>query len=185
MKSISRIFGSEAKVKIMRLFIFNPDSTYDLSTVTNRTKEKRSMVLREVRSLAKSGLLKKKTKGYSLNKTYQHLDALKHFLVDASPLVPKEITNKISRTGTIKLVVISGVFIHDEECRVDLLVVGDRIRKPALLTAISNLEAQLGKELRYTYFETADFNYRLRMYDKLVRDILDFPHQKLLNKLGI
>ncbi len=169
----------------MRLFIFNPASTYDLSTVTNRTKEKRSMVLRELRSLTKSSLLKKKTHGYSLNKAYQYLPALEHFLVDTSPLIPKEITNKISRTGTIKLVIISGVFLHEDECRVDLLVVGDRIRKPALITAISNIEAQLGKELRYTYFETKDFTYRLRMYDKLVRDILDYPHQKLLNKLGV
>lgn len=184
-KAVSKLFGSEARVKIMRMFIFNPESTYSLDTVTKRTLEKRSTVVKEMRTLIKAGLIKRKTKGYTLDKSYPYLQALKHFLVDASPIFPKEITKKIARTGSIKLVLISGVFIHDDECRVDLLVVGDKIRKGSLVSAISNLEAQLGKELRYSYFETPDFNYRVRMYDKLVRDILDFPHQKLVNKLGI
>jgi hypothetical protein len=184
-KSVSRIFGNETRVKIMRLFIFNPDSTYNLDTVTKRTLERRSSVVKELRMLVKAGLLKRRTKGYSLDKTYPHLEPLEHFLVDASPVVPKEIAKKLSRTGSMKLLLISGIFIHDDERRVDLLVVGDKIRKAALTSAISNIESQLGKELRYSYFETADFNYRLRMYDKLIRDILDYPHQKILNKLGI
>ncbi len=184
-KSVSKIFGSEARVKIMRLFIFNPDSTYTLPTITKRSLEKRSTVVKELRSLIKAGLVKRKTKGFALDKNYPHLNALEHFLIDASPVVAKEITKKLSRIGSLKLVLISGIFIHDDECRVDLLVVGDKLRKTALSSAISNLEAQLGKELRYSYFETPDFNYRLRMYDKLVRDILDYPHQKIVNKLGI
>lgn len=184
-KSVSRIFGNETRVKIMRLFIFNPDSTYNLDTVTKRTLEKRSTVVKELRTLTKAGLLKRKTKGYTLDKTYPHLAPLEHFLVDASPVVAKEITKKLARAGSIKLLLISGIFLHEDECRVDLLVVGDKIRKTTLSSAISNIESQLGKELRYSYFETADFNYRLRMYDKLIRDILDYPHQKILNKLGI
>ena len=50
---------------------------------------------------------------------------------------------------------------------------------------IKNLEAEIGKELRYVYFSTEDFKYRLSMCDKLMRDILDYPHKKVLNKLGI
>lgn len=169
----------------MRLFIFNRDSTYSLDTVTKRSLEKRPKVLKELRILVKAGLIKRRIKGYSLDKSYPHLTSLEHFLVDSSPIIAKEITKKLTRTGTIKLVLISGVFIHDDECRVDLLVVGDRIKKAALVSAVSNIESQLGKELRYSYFETGDFNYRLRMYDKLVRDILDYPHQKIVNKLGI
>ncbi len=171
-QSVARLFGSEARVKIMRLFIFNRDSTYSLDTVTKRSLEKRPKVLKELRILVKAGLIKRRIKGYSLDKSYPHLASLEHFLVDSSPIIAKEITKKLTRTGTIKLVLISGVFIHDDECRVDLLVVGDRIKKAALVSAVSNIESQLGKELRYSYFETADFNYRLRMYDKLVRDIL-------------
>ena len=47
------------------------------------------------------------------------------------------------------------------------------------------VEAEIGKELTFASFETADFHYRLGMYDKLIRDILDYPHQKLLDKLNM
>ena len=46
------------------------------------------------------------------------------------------------------------------------------------------IESEIGKELRYAYFSTEDFQYRLSMCDKLTRDILDYPHKKILNKLG-
>jgi hypothetical protein len=47
------------------------------------------------------------------------------------------------------------------------------------------MEAERGKELVYAYLETQDFQYRLGMYDKLIRDILDYPHQVLLDKISI
>ena len=50
---------------------------------------------------------------------------------------------------------------------------------------IEGLEAEIGKELRYAAFETGEFNYRLGMYDKLVRDILDYPHTVVLDRLGL
>jgi predicted transcriptional regulator len=185
MQSVANIFGGEAKVKIMRLFIFNPENVYDTDSVAAHTQEKRTIVARELRNLVKAELLRKKTKGFVLNQNYVYLKPIEHFLVDASPITDKEIVKKIARAGSIKLVLTSGVFIHDPEARVDLLVVGDHIKKGVLIQAISSIEAELGKEIRYAAFETADFQYRYGLYDKLIRDILDFNHNKILNKLGI
>ena len=42
---------------------------------------------------------------------------------------------------------------------------------------VRKLEAEIGTELVYAVFDTKEFIYRLDMYDKLVRDILDFPHE--------
>ena len=77
------------------------------------------------------------------------------------------------------------IFNLKDNSRVDLLIVGDKIRKNVLTTALKELEAEVGKELSYAVFETDDFMYRVNMYDKFIRDILDYPHQKLLNKLGV
>jgi hypothetical protein len=104
---------------------------------------------------------------------------------DARKRAMKEIIKKISRVGNIKLILISGVFLHDKDSRVDVLVVGDRLKQAKLLSIMLSIEAQLGKELRYAAFETTDFQYRLSIYDKLIRDILDHRHEKILNKLGI
>jgi hypothetical protein len=185
MKSVSHIFGGEAKVKVMRLFVFNRDNVYSASTVAERTKEKSSLVRKELLNLSKAGLIRKRAKGYTLNDAYRYLPAVEHFLIDASPLSQKEIIKKLARAGNLKLLLVSGVFVHDPEARVDLLVVGDHLKQGPLHSAISALESEIGRELRYAAFETPDFRYRLGIYDKLIRDILDYPHEKLVNKLGV
>ena len=83
------------------------------------------------------------------------------------------------------MVIVSGVFIQNPESRVDLLIVGDNLKKGAITRIVKTMEAEIGKELIFASFETPDFHYRLGMYDKLVRDILDYPHQKLLDKLNL
>jgi len=66
-----------------------------------------------------------------------------------------------------------------------MLVVGDHLRRSTLENYMRSLEAEIGKELRYAAFETSEFNYRLGMYDKLVRDILDYPHRTVLDRIGL
>ncbi|MDP2642146.1 MAG: hypothetical protein Q8P21_02560 [bacterium] len=185
MKSVSHIFGGEAKVKTMRLFIFNPGSIFTSGQVAKRTKERPGKARKEINILAKAGLVKRRARGYTLDPSYIYLPAIENFLIDATPITEKEVTRKISRAGNIKLILISGVFLHDRDSRVDILVVGDHLKHSKLVSIMSAIEAQLGKELRYAAFETVDFQYRLGIYDKLIRDILDSRHQKILNKLGI
>ncbi|MEX2013789.1 MAG: hypothetical protein WD896_00340 [Parcubacteria group bacterium] len=185
MQSVSHIFGGEAKVKIMRLFIFNPGSTFTSMEVANRAKERSHTARRELGILTKAGLIKRRAKGYMLDVSYPYLNAIEDFLVDAAPITSKDIVKKISRAGTIRLILISGVFLHDRDSRVDILVVGDHLSQAKLLSIVSSLEAELGKELRYAAFETADFQYRTSIYDKLIKDILEAKHEKILNKLGI
>ena len=185
MKSVSHIFGGEAKVKTMRLFIFNPSLTLSFLEVAKRIKERVNVARRELRVLAKAGLIKRRARGFTLDPNYSHLRAIENFLVDATPITSAELIKKISRAGNIKLILTSGVFLHDQDSRVDLLVVGTHLKRAKLLSTIKSLEAELGKELRYAVFETVDFQYRLGVYDKLIRDILDYPHEKVLDKLGI
>lgn len=185
MPSVSHIFGSEAKVKMMRLFIFNPGITFTPAEVSGRTKEKPNIVRRELGILTKAGLIKRRTKGFMLDITYPYMSAIENFLIDAAPITSREIIKKISRAGNIKLILISGVFLHDRDSRVDILIVGDHLRQAKLPSIISSIEAMLGKELRYAAFETVDFRYRLSIYDKLIKDILDYQHEKILNKLSI
>jgi hypothetical protein len=210
-KSVAHIFGGEVKVKMMRLFIFNPNQSFDANDVITRTKESPRQVRRELSTLLKSGLIRqrgasavakakgakkkrgkpapvvsRKSSSYTLNSDYEYLEPLADFLIDAAPITEKEIIKKFSRVGSkVVLILLAGVFTHNAESRVDLLIVGDHLKKGSLTTAVSQIEAELGKEIRYAAFETADFKYRLSMYDKLIRDILDFPHQKILNKIGL
>ena len=54
------------------------------------------------------------------------------------------------------------------------------MKKSKIEEGIHRLEAEIGAEMVYAIFDTKEFLYRLSMYDKLVRDILDFPHEIIL-----
>ena len=97
----------------------------------------------------------------------------------------ESLVKKFNGIGKIKVFLASGVFLQEWDTRVDLLIVSDDINMVKLDTAIKNLEAEIGKELSYSAFETEDFEYRLGVHDKLVRDILDSKHILLVDKLGL
>ena len=67
------------------------------------------------------------------------------------------------------MVIVSGVFIQNPDSRVDMLIVGDKIKKNKVENEIRKLEAEIGSELTYAVFDTKEFSYRLNMYDKLTR----------------
>ncbi len=190
METLGKLFGSETRVKIMRLFLFNQEKVFDLKTISVRVKSPRAKVRKEISTLLRMKLIKRlvirkkpKGPGFMLNKDFRYLLQLQNFLTDIEPLHDKELIRRMSKLGTIRLIVISGVFIHHPETRVDILIVGDGMRKSRVERLMKSLEAEIGKELKYAYFSTDDFKYRLGMFDKLVRDILDYPHRKVLNRL--
>ncbi len=203
MDVLGRLFGSPSRVKILRLFLFNSDKAFDHLDVALRSQIPPSFARREIVSLRSIGLLKpkvfmrqiirgkgkkakalrKRVKGYTLDTSFKYRAALQELLVSI-PLRLEDLTTRLSRAGTFRLLIAAGVLIRDWEGRVDLLLVGDKINKNSLKRIISSLEAEIGKELRYVLLTTAEFNYRLGVNDRLVRDVLDYPHQKVINRLN-
>ena len=89
------------------------------------------------------------------------------------------------RAGAIRLVALSGLFTGVIESKVDLLIVGDRIEDRVIANIVRTLEAELGRELNYASFLTPDFRYRIGVYDRLIRDVFDYPHTLLVDKIGM
>ena len=202
---LEKIFGSAAKVKIMRLFLFNPTDTFDIEEITRRSKVTPLEARQQTSLMEKIGLIKKRSffkdftvgqgknkkierrriAGFIIDETFDYLLPLQDLLIHISPLRNSELLRKLSRVGKLKLIIVSGVFINNWDSRIDLLVVGDTMRKSTLENVVKTLESEIGREIRYAYFETPDFLYRLGIYDKLIRDILDFPHERILDRLNI
>ncbi|MBU6390334.1 hypothetical protein KGQ31_02185 [Patescibacteria group bacterium] len=205
MEILAKLFGSEAKVKIIRLFLFNPDQSFGPEDIAARAKTSSATVRREVHLLRKMGMVKgkrflgightkrnekgtsrkKRIGGWILNPQFPYLPALQKLLINNVLIKHSEIIRRFNSTGRLKVIIVAGVFTHDSDSRVDILVVGDNLRMKAVEGVVRNFEAEIGKELRYAAFQTADFSYRLGMYDKLVRDILDYPHMVLLDRIGL
>ena len=126
-----------------------------------------------------------KTTGYFLNPNFGLLKELRNLVINNEPLKHTDISKRLSRAGKIKLVIISGVFIQNEDSRVDLLVVGDQLKDRVLKNIIKTMEADIGKELRYSSLSTSNFKYRFSVCDRLVRDVLDYAHEVVVDRIGL
>lgn len=205
MEILSKLLGTEERVKIMRLFLLNAEMAFDASDIMERSKVSKSALRREVTLLSKVGfvkpknftkeihrtsgkktkIIKKKVSGWQLSIDFPLLLPVRNLLISTEPIKREDIINRFKSAGKVKLIVLAGVFLQRDDSRVDILIVGNELKKKSIENGLRAIEAEVGKELSYALFETDDFIYRLNVYDKFARDIIDYPHEKIYNKLTI
>ena len=187
--TLAKLFGSAARVKLLRLFLFNEQETFTVPDAAFRAKVSKDAARKEIRSLTDARILKKKAgKGvpqYGANLRFPHYESLRTFLRTSTGVDDENINTLLKKAGTLRLVALSGLFTGVPEPGIDILVVGDKLDDRTLSTAVHALEAELGRELRYACFSTEDFRYRVGVYDRLVRDVFDYPHRIVLDKIGM
>ncbi|MFC1615163.1 hypothetical protein ACFL22_01260, partial [Patescibacteria group bacterium] len=201
---LSKLFSSKPLIKIMRLFLLNPETSFESKDVVTRSKVTSAALRTEMKILHDIGFIKKKSffkekptrsktgkptkkrvQGWCLDDTFPHLHPLRILLTGSDVLDKKETIKKFQKAGKIKLIVLSGIFLKEENGRIDMLIVGDDIKKKSIDNTLKGVESEVGKELSYSVMNTKEFHYRLGMCDKFVRDILDYPHEILLDRIGM
>lgn len=180
MEILSKILGSGARVKIMRLFLLNKGKGFTVKDVSKRSRVVPEVTRKELKLLSVVGFIKKRGLNWHFNTQFKYEDEFEELLIRSDIIKTESILDYLKKTGRTKLVIISGIFIKNQDSRVDLLIVGDKIKRGKTEEAIKKIEAEIGTELVYAIFDTKEFLYRLSMYDKLVRDILDYPHEIIL-----
>lgn len=180
MEILGKILGSGARVKIMRLFLLNKSTSFTNKEVVKRSRVNPAIVRRELQILKSINFIKKHTKGWTFDHFFKYARELENLLVSTDTLDKETILKTFKKAGSVKLIIVAGIFIKNKDSRVDLLIVGNKLKKNQITEGIRKLEAEIGTELIYAVFETKEFIYRLNIYDKLVRDILDFPHEVIL-----
>jgi hypothetical protein len=189
MDPLARLFSSSARLKLLRLFLFNDDSAFQISDVAFRTSVPLDSARKEIKVLLMAGVVKKRTgkEGvvYAANRRFTHYAELQTFLRTTTSLSDVDMITTLKKAGALRLVALSGLFSGAIETKIDLLVVGDKLDDKQLEKAVHTLESELGRELRFAVFSTEDFRYRVGVYDRLLRDVFDYPHRTILDKIGL
>jgi hypothetical protein len=187
-ETLEKLFGSSARVKLLRLFLFNTRQEFTAPEVARRTHTLRPLAKRELELFVRIGLLirsgRKKVPTYMVNPDFSYLTTLQNLLLN-TPSRGRDIHKYIQGSGSVRLIVMGGVFLGEEETGLDLFVVGDRMKEKKFKKSLELLEAEIGKELRYALLPTDEFFYRLNMNDRLVRDVFDYPHRVVYDRLDI
>ncbi len=203
MELLARLLGGTDRVKIMRFFLHNEEAILSLHDISEKTKSKSLLVRKELTALSAMGFIeKKKSKtyvsvgtgkkstskvkeivGFKLNPDFPHIQALKDLLFDFQSLDKKELASRFKLIGRIKLFIVAGVFIGETKSRVDILIVGDSVKRQKAEKVIESLSAELGREVVYSIMDVEEYEYRYKMYDKFLRDIVDMPHETVIDKI--
>jgi len=200
---LTELFGSKSRVKVLKFFLFNTEEPYAKDDIAKLAKIASRDLSRELNMLLKIELIhkksffqdvedgrsgkvkKKRVQGFVTNTAFEYMRPLQQLLIKSVPIDEHRIKKQLQKAGKLNLIIVSGVFLQQDDGPVDLMIVGDKLKDGVLKQSIKLIESELGSQLRYAVFTTADFKYRLSMYDRLIRDTLDYPHQKVLDRIGI
>ena len=206
------LFESPAKIRLLRLFMQNQERDFTIQEIEQLIQIKRASFSRYLHKLIKTGLVKekngplrteekdisvsikkrkaglKKTKKipfYSVNTEFPVFLELYNLVIKSSIASRKRLLANIKRLGKVRLAILTGIFLNNDTSRLDLMIVGDDIKKRALERFLAITESEIGKTLRYSVMDTDEFRYRMNMYDRFLRDVLEHDHEKLINKLSL
>jgi hypothetical protein len=197
MDILTKLFGSNNRVKLLRLFLFNPDQVLEKKEVAKRSKVTTANLRKEMKLLESIGFVKakkirppkgsrrKSLNGWELNPTFPFVSHLRNLFNSDFLRRRAEIAKKFRHCGKIKLLLVAGVFLQTGDSRLDLFIVGDSLKRGLIDGAVKGIEAEVGRELVYAVLPTNDFFYRLNSSDKFIRDVFDYPHEKLVDKLAL
>lgn len=184
--TFERFFDSETKVRLIKYFLLNHSRFFELSEIAHRLDLPVSIVKTSLAQLKDEGFVKSRSKhSFSISYRFPYLAELKALILKF-PIVSDEWTLKeVKRLKRVKLFLVAGALIHSEKSRIEVLIVGDKIRERTAETFMRQMESQAARELRYVVLTTQEFLYRKKMFDRFVLDVLEFPHRALVNKLKV
>lgn len=196
---LSILFGSTARVKLLRFFLFNPSKEFTFDEISKRAKLVRRTARTEISALEKAEVIVKRTVyidqpgkdkklkalGFAVNKKFPELQALQTFLFETAPIDGKNLLSHLRKAGTIDFLVVAGVFVREFEQQLDVLIAMKKVSQSKIESAIRSLEAEIGIEIRFAVMTSDDLLYRVGMNDKLTRDLFDYKHQVLVDKIGV
>lgn len=183
---LDQLFGSRTRVKLLRLFLTNPDISYYVRELTRKIEERINSVRRELINLETIGLLKSNIKG---QKKYFQVDTnfilyreLKNLILKSQLTLEKDLARNIRQIGQISYLVLTGTFTGVPEAKTDILIVG-KVNRRKLKTLIKRFHKDFERKIRYTIMTKKEFEYRNNLTDRFLYDILENNKLVVIDKL--
>jgi len=169
---------SRVRVKLLTLFLSNPDKIIHVRELVRQSKEEINAVRRELAHMEKCGLVSKEHRAnrlyYSFRKDYPlYFDLLN--LVTKTTGLGEAILKNRNKLGRVKYAMISGKFarnIPGSAEKVDLLIIGNVVI-PEVAALVREEEIRRGREIFFTPMTEEEFAFRKKKKDSFILGILE------------
>ena len=174
---LKRLFGSEARVRILSLFMLNPASEFYLREIARRLDLPPYAVTQETKRLTEIGLLIREPRGnnvyFRVNRDFPIFPELKAIILRTVGIGDR-LREALAQEGDIDAAFIYGSYAkggESLESDVDIFIVGD-VPPRRLTTILSQLEEEIGRELNATIFTREEMSQRMNNGDHFVSSVM-------------
>ena len=182
---LEKLLGSEARVKILNLFLLNAGSEYYLREIAQRTGLAVRSVQRTAKDLTDIGILHRERRG---NSVYFRLNGGNPIVPDLKAIFLKtiglgdQVRERLTGESKIDAAFIYGSVAKGDETAtsdIDLAMIGDL--PPQTLTGLlEDLERVTGRDVNATVFTRAEWKARIESGEHFVTTLLREPKIMLL-----
>jgi hypothetical protein len=189
---VEQLLGSKTRVKLLQLFMSNPNRSFYVREITRKIDEQINSVRRELSNLLNIGIIVSDTTNnrlyYEVNQKYQFYEPLKTIFGSGGDSPAQAAkgnqSDELKALGNVDLLIYTGQFTRDEHAGVDIFIVGNT-NPNAVQKFVTELEQQEGKELRYTVMSQSDFRYRQQVRDRFISNVLQAKKQVVVDRLNV
>ncbi|MDO4712881.1 MAG: transcriptional regulator [Candidatus Saccharibacteria bacterium] len=180
---IDALFGSKTRVKLLHLFLNNPEKSFYVREITRLIDEQINSVRRELANMLNVGIILSDNADnklyYTVNRQYDYYEPLRGIFADKATTAPSKGSAASSpdwvewlrRVPGLRIAVAAGKLVRGSASGVDLLLVGS-LSTAQVAAVIKKIEKAEGREINYAVMPYDDFYYRLSVRDKFVAEII-------------
>lgn len=193
--TIDALFSSKTRVKLLHLFLNNPEKSFYVREITRLIDEQINSVRRELANMLSVGIIVSDSAEnklyYAANPKYEHFAPFRQIfagVAEGSGAKTKKAGSKgslpwrgdIEKLPGVRVAIVAGALVRGSASPIDLLLVGSMpvTKAKAVIKKIEKLE---GRELQYTMMTFDDFYYRMSVRDKFVMEIINSSYSVLVD----
>ena len=192
---IDSLFGSKTRVKLLHLFLNNPEKSFYVREITRMIDEQINSVRRELANMVSVGIVQQDAIDnklyYSVNEDYPYIKPLAAIFSDknteggAGAVGGVSWKDSLGRMRGLKLAIISGKLVVGSSSAIDLLLVGDDMSVVTIKNLVKKIEKDRKIEINYAVMSYDDFYYRMSVKDRFIMDIIRNKHSVLVDTENI
>lgn len=192
---IDSLFGSKTRVKLLHLFLNNPEKSFYVREITRMIDEQINSVRRELANMVSVGIVQQDAIDnklyYSVNEDYPYIKPLAAIFSDKNTEDGMGVASSVSwkeslgRMRGLRLAIISGKLVVGSSSSVDLLLVGDDMSAVTIKNLVKKIEKDRKIEINYAVISYDDFYYRMSVKDRFIMDIVRNKHSVLVDAENI
>lgn len=174
---LEALIPSKARVKLLTLFLLNPESEFYIREIVRMTGENINGVRRELANLESFGLLIGRRRGnqhyFTVNRDFFLYTDLQQLVLKTEG-VARVIRENLSSLQNIECMFIYGSFARGTaggRSDIDLFIVGD-VNEEVLIPLVHTGERAINREINYTLMRGSEFARRKETGDPFVKNVM-------------